>query len=157
MKDQAICCPRFVPEPWDDKVHEWTEKAFVKDKVFSLFHIPINFGRVMTRLIGRVERAAGNIPDWLCLSDHTSLWNIDVFLAVDKKIPDAHNVTLSGRMLSKVYEGPFQETGKWMKDFESRACERGISIKKQYVWYTTCPKCAKKHGKNYVVVFGRIA
>ncbi|MEI6680215.1 MAG: hydrolase [Mariniphaga sp.] len=21
-----------------------------------------------------------------------------------------------------------------------------------YMWYTTCSKCAKKHGKNYVVI-----
>ncbi|MCK7469725.1 MAG: 60S ribosomal export protein NMD3 [Desulfomicrobium escambiense] len=24
------------------------------------------------------------------------------------------------------------------------------------MWYTTCPKCAKKYGKNYVAIVGAI-
>ena len=63
MTDEAICCPEFIAEPWTDKVHEWNNKLFIKDKVFTL----------------------------------------------------------------------------------------------QYMWYTTCPKCAKKYGKNYVVILGQIA
>jgi hypothetical protein len=25
-----------------------------------------------------------------------------------------------------------------------------------YMWYTTCPKCAKKYGKNYVTIIAQI-
>ncbi len=25
-----------------------------------------------------------------------------------------------------------------------------------YMWYTTCPKCAKKYGKNHVVILGAV-
>lgn len=31
------------------------------------------------------------------------------------------------------------------------AGEKGRSVKKAYFFYTTCPKCAKIYGKNYVV------
>ena len=31
-----------------------------------------------------------------------------------------------------------------------------LNIGKWYMWYTTCPKCAKKYGKNYVVIVGQI-
>jgi len=31
-----------------------------------------------------------------------------------------------------------------------------LAVKKQYMWYTTCPKCAQKWGKNYVVIVGQI-
>jgi len=24
------------------------------------------------------------------------------------------------------------------------------------MWYTTCPKCAKKYGKNYVVIIAEV-
>jgi len=78
------------------------------------------------------------------LSDHTSKWNMDVYLAVDKEIPGIENVTLSGEFLSKVYDGPFKETGKWCQDFEALARNKNLNIKKWYMWYTTCPKCAKK-------------
>ena len=30
--------------------------------------------------------------------------------------------------------------------------EQGRSSEKLYFWYTTCPKCAKVYGKNYVVL-----
>ena len=43
-----------------------------------------------------------------------------------------------------------------MKDFENQAKSKGLSVKKVYMWYTTCPKCAKKYGKNYVAVVGEL-
>jgi hypothetical protein len=58
--------------------------------------------------------------------------------------------------LSKVYEGPFEDTGKWYMGFESYAKSKGLGIKKLYVWYTTCPACAEKYGKNYVVIVGEV-
>ncbi len=154
--NKEICCPKFETAPWNETAHEWTNKKFIKDKVFSIFYMPINFGTVMKRLDKKVKNAKGAIPDWLCLSDHTSKWNIDVYLAVDKEIPDAENVTISGEYFSKVYEGPYKDTPKWCKDFEALAKSKKLSIEKQYMWYTTCPKCAKKYGKNYVVIMGKI-
>jgi len=150
------CCPEFDPIPWDDKTFEWENKKFIKDNVFTLFYMPVNFGKVMKRLDEKVTREKATIPDWLCLSDHTSRWNMDLYLAVDKEIADAENTTLSGNFFSKVYEGPFKDTGKWCKDFEELARLKGYTIKKWYMWYTTCPKCARKYGKNYVVVMGLI-
>ena len=153
---KAECCPKFDPAPWDNKVLEWNNKKFIKDKVFTLFYMPINFGSVITRMNDKVEKSMAQMPDWLCLSDHTSKWNMDLYLAVDKEIEGANNVEISGKFLSKVYEGDFKETGKWCKDFESYAKQNNYNIQKMYMWYTTCPKCAKKYGKNYVVIFGKI-
>jgi hypothetical protein len=110
----------------------------------------------MKRLDERVRKAGARMPDCLALSDHTSKWNMDIYLAVDREIPDSENVTLSGKFFSKVYEGDFKETGKWCKDFEGRAKSKGLKIKKWYMWYTTCPKCAKKYGKNYVVIIDQV-
>jgi hypothetical protein len=151
------CCPEFDPAPWDGKVIEWSNKQFIKDKVFTIFYMPVTFGALMKRLDERVREAGATIPDGLCLSDHTSKWNMDVYLAVDKEIPDAVNVQLSGKFLSKVYEGPFKNTGKWCKDFENYARNEGMEIKKWYMWYTTCPKCAKKYGKNYVAILAEVS
>jgi len=155
-KHDTECCPRFNPEPWDDKTFEWSSKKFIKDKVFTFFYMPVNFGRVIVRMMKKVESAGAKIPDWLCLSDHTSKWNMDLNLAVDKEIPNAENIILSGKFFSKVYEGDFKETGKWCKDFESCAKGKNLKVTKMYMWYTTCPKCAKKYGKNYVVIVARV-
>lgn len=151
-----ICCPEFDTIPWDDKTFEWKEKPFIRDKVCTLFYMPLNFSSVMKRFDRKVTYAGAIVPNNLCLSDHTSKWNMDLYLAVDKEIPDAENTTISGKFFSKVYEGPFGDTEKWMKDYETIAKLKGIIIKKQFMWYTTCPKCAKKYGKNYVVIVGQI-
>lgn len=153
--DKDTCCPEFDPAPWDDKTFEWKDKKFLKDRVFAVFNIPLNFGAVMKRLDKQVGGLGATVPDYLCLSDHTSKWGMDVYLAVDKDIPGGNNVTLSGKFLSKVYEGPFKDTWKWCQDFEALAQKRNLEVNKQYMWYTTCPQCAKKYGKNYVVIVGR--
>lgn len=153
---EEICCPAFVSEPWTEKTIEWNQKRFIKDRVFTLFYVPINFGGTMKRLDQIVKDAGATIPENLCLSDHTSKWNMDVYLAVDKEIPGAENVTLSGSFLSRVYEGPYKETGNWCKDFEAFVRDRGQVVKKLFMWYTTCPRCAKKYGKNYVVIVGDV-
>lgn len=154
--EEKECCPRFDSEPWDEKSFDWAEKRFIKDKVLTLFHIPLNFGGVITRLNKKVEAAGANIPGWLCLSDDTSLFNMDIYLAVDCEVPGAENVTITGKFLSKVYEGPFSDTGKWCNDFKAYAKAQGLEIRKWYMWYTTCPICAKKYGKNYVVVIAQV-
>jgi len=66
----------------------------------------------MKKLDEKVRAAHATIPDWMCLSDHTSKWNMKLYLAVNKEIPGEENMTLSGKFLSKVYEGAFQDTEK---------------------------------------------
>ena len=156
MNKEEICCPRFNPTPWDEKTFEWANKRFIKDKVFTLFYIPINFGSAMTRSVRKIEEVGAKMSDALVLSEHTSKWNMDLYLAVDREVPGVENVTLSGKFYSKVYEGDFKKTGKWCNDFESMVKGKGMNVKKWYMWYTTCPKCAKKWGKNYVVIIGKV-
>ena len=155
-EQEPECCPKFDPVSWDDKTFEWHNKKFIRDKVFTLFYMPVNFGSVMKKLDEKLTKADAKVPENVGLSDHTSKWNMDIYLAVDKEIPGAENVTLTGKYFSKVYEGPFSDTGKWMKDYESVAKIKNLAVKKEFMWYTTCPKCAQKYGKNYVVVVGQV-
>jgi hypothetical protein len=150
------CCPRFDPKPWDGKVFRWEGKRFVKVKVLTLFHIPVGFGNAVRMVMKKMDAAGAKSPDWMGLSDHTSMWNMDVYISTDKNVPGLENTTISGKFLSKVYEGPFKDTGKWCKDFAEYARKRKMRVKKMYMWYTTCPKCAKVYGKNYVVIVARV-
>ena len=150
------CCPRFNPAPWDGRELEWQNKRFVKGAVCTLIYMPLNYGLVMKRIQEKIDQHGGHVPDGMWLSDHTSRWNMDLYVAVDREIPGADNVTLSGKFISKVYEGAFRNTRTWMQDFEKSAKEQGHKIKNMYLWYTTCPKCAKKYGKNYVVILARV-
>jgi hypothetical protein len=156
QKQNEECCPRFNPEQWDNKILEWDNKRFIKDKVRSFMFIPLNFGQVMKRLDSKIRNADAETQDYMCLSDHTPKWKMNVYCAVDKEVPGAENITLSGKFLTKVYEGNFKQTGEWCKDFKDFAKSKSLTVKKWYMWYTTCPKCAKKYGGNYVVVVGQV-
>ena len=80
---------------------------------------------------------------------------MDLYVAADKAVPDAENIVLSGKFLSKVYEGDFKDTGKWRQDFKNFAKRKGLKIEKMYMWYTACPKCAKAYGKNHTVIIAK--
>ena len=154
--DETVCCPPFEPVPWDDKIIEWNEKLFAKYSVKCLWYIPLNFGKAMTLLMKATEKQGAEVPDWLCLSDHTSKWNMDIYLAVTKELDGFQHVRLSGKYYSRVYNGNFNQTGEWGKEYQAHANAKSIKTGKLYMWYTTCPKCAKKYGNNYVVFLGNI-
>jgi hypothetical protein len=152
-----ICCPPFDPTPWMEAIFEWKDKLFIKNKVCTLFYVPLNYGGTMKRLNRLLELNSAKTPDLLCLSDHTSKWNIDLYMAVNKEIVGANNVKMSGKFYSRVYEGDYKDTEKWCRDMEAQAGLKNLPIEKMYLWYTSCPKCAKKYGKNYVVIIAKIA
>ena len=42
MDNAEVCCSKFNPEPWDGKEILWKDKLFVKDRVRSFLHVPLN-------------------------------------------------------------------------------------------------------------------
>ena len=156
INPEAVCCPPFDSTHWDDVQISWDNKLFIKEKVATFFYIPLGFGKAMTKLNNLVEKADAKMPDGLCLSQHTSKWNMDLLLAIDREIVGVENLKLTGNFYSKVYEGNYNDTGKWTADFEQLCSKKGYSIEKLFMWYTTCPKCAKKYGKNFTVLIAKI-
>ncbi len=128
-ENEEICCPKFDPASWDGKLLKWNKKMFIQDKVFTFFYMPVNFGSVITKIMKKMEAAGAKSKSWLSLSDHTSKWNMDIYVEVDRKVPGAENVGLSGDFYSKVYEGNFADTSKWCQDFEHTMKAKGIIVK----------------------------
>lgn len=161
MKDQKIqptgCCEPFNPKPWQDKEIVWKDKLFVKDHVISFLHIPLNFGKKVVENMEMIEKANAKAPYQLMLTDEKSLWGADIYIDVAKKVPNARMTTLSGTFITKVFEGPYQNISKWVQEMKKFVENKGKQIKKMYFSYTTCPKCAKAYGKNYVVLFAQIS
>ena len=153
----VVCCPQFNPVSWDSKIFEWDDKKFVKESVRTFFNIPMNFGSVLKKIMKKAEGTDAISSDFLCLTEHTSKWNMDIYLAVNEVIGDLDNTTISGNFYSKVYEGSFGNTKKWCEDYKLQTEKVGLNISKTYNWYTTCPKCVKKYGKNYVTIVGKIS
>ena len=155
-ESETGCCPRFNPEPWDEKEVTFQEKLFVKDHVRSFMHIPLNFGKVMVRNVERIKEAGALVPLPVMLSDEKSLWGADIYIAVSKEVPGAKMARISGTFLAKVFEGPYKDVGKWAKEMKAYVKSKAREIKKMYFFYTTCPKCAKFYGKNYTVILAKV-
>jgi len=150
------CCPRFDPAPWDEKEIRWQDRRFVKDRVTSLLHIPLNFGAVMRRNMSRIEAAGAASGSNVVLSDENSLWGADVYIEVAEDVPGASMANISGTFLCKVFEGPYRNMRKWIAEMKDFVRTKGKEIRKLYFFYTTCPKCAKKYGKNYVAILAQV-
>ena len=155
-KPAGQCCPPFDPVPWNETLITWDKKRFVQDRVTSFLHIPLNFGTVMTRTMQAIEAAEAVAETQIVLADENSLWGADVYVAVAKDVPGARMTSISGTFLSKVFEGPFSNMGKWIKEMQAFVAARGKPVRKFYFYYTTCPKCAKKYGRNYVVILAQV-
>ncbi len=150
------CCPRFDPEPWDDKEVVFENRRFVKDRVRSFLHIPLNFGQVMVRNMERIQASDALAAPPIVLSDENSLWGADVYIAVDKDVPGAEMATISGTFLSRAFEGPYKNIGQWVAQMKDYVASKEKVMEKLYFFYTTCPKCAKAYGKNYVVLLAKV-
>jgi hypothetical protein len=159
-KDKSQCCSKFNPKLWDGKTHHWKNKLFIKDTVPQLFHIP--FPPMVSRMIQRQWKkaqdagAAPDIKDFLWLAYDPSPWKGEHYIHVTKKVPNAENVKLSGKYISKVFDGPYSSVPKWVKEMNMYLSKKHEKSKRYYFYFTTCPKCAKKYGHNYVVAFAQV-
>jgi len=150
------CCPRFNPEPWDEKTVTWRNKKFVQDHVTSVFHIPLNYGAVMARTLSAIQAAGARTDTRIILTDENSLWGADVYIEASKDVPGSKMTSLSGTFLSKVFEGPYRNMPQWIESMKAYAAAQGKHPGKLYFYYTTCPNCAKKYGKNYVAILAEV-
>jgi hypothetical protein len=153
---EETCCPPFDPGPWDEKEIVWQNKKFLQDRVRSFLHIPLNFGAVMRRDMTKIMAAGALTEPTVLLSDEASPWGANVFIDVAKDVPGSKMTTISGKFLSKVFEGPYKNIRTWIGQMHGFVKSRGKEVTKLYFYYTTCPKCAKKYGKNYVVLLAQI-
>jgi hypothetical protein len=150
------CCPPFDPAPWQDREISWVGKPFVKDHVRCLFHVPLNMGRTVMKDMALIAQAHAATDHPLMLCDEKSPWGSDLYIEVRRHVPQASMAYVSGRFLTKVFEGPFRNAGRWAREMKKYVAAKGLRLDRLYFGYTTCPKCAKAYGKNYVVLFAAV-
>jgi hypothetical protein len=150
------CCPPFDPSPWDRQEFRFQDRMFVRDRTYNFLHIPLNMGRMVHRTWNKIQSAGAASEEFVMLSTDPSPWRGEHYFSVSKEVPNADNVTLSGLFLTKVFEGPYRDAGKWVREAQAYVESKGRTLKRLFFYYTTCPKCAKHYGKNYVVAFAEV-
>lgn len=156
-KSTTGCCTLIDPQEWDGETFEFKDKLFAKARTRSFLHVPLNMSSVMSRAQAKIDKAEASVDDFIILSNEASPWHADHYFAVSKEVPGLETERLTGTFMTKVFEGPFKDAQKWYKELIEYVKSKGKKPLKTYFFYTTCPKCSKVYGKNYVVGFEQVA
>lgn len=148
------CCDLIDPKDWDEKEIVWENKKFVTDQVKCFMSIPVDMKQKMQHNMNLIKAADAKPGKFLMLTDG-SKFKMDIYIDVTKDVPDAKMTEISGSFLTKVFDGPFTDIGKWKKAMQQYVLDQEKELKKLYVFFTACPKCAEKYGHNYVVLFAQ--
>ena len=146
------CCPRFNPGGWDRRHLHFRDKLFARTFTNAIFHIPTNMGRVFERTFAALEAADALDPnDMVVLSRDLSPWRSEHLFAASRPVPGLEMVKLTGDFDTEVFEGAYRSVGDWQKELVARVASAENATPLAYFFYTTCPRCAKVYGQNFVV------
>lgn len=150
------CCPRFNPAGWDGQELHFRDKTFVRATTTSAMHVPLNMGKVFARVNDHLREAGAYDPDnFIVLSRDLSSWQAEHLFAISRPVPQEETARLTGDYITRVFEGPYRHARHWHAEMTALARDRGATAGEVYFFYTTCPRCAKAYGRNYVVGVAR--
>ena len=161
---EGQCCPKFIPKKWDKKTFVWKNKPFIKDSIPTLFHIPFPpmIGKKITRMMTLAEKSkkiSSKKDEVLVLFRDPNAFRSEIYISVTGKVPNANNVKISGTFIARVYDGPYNAVPKFIKQMNEYLEKKKKKIPKNsdyVIHYAYCPKCEKKYGHNYMILFAKI-
>ncbi len=156
---ETDCCPRFHAEDWDEKTFIFDNMKFAKASTKSFMYMPLNFGKVMKTSMEAINSSDASDPDrYLIMSQDVSMWKADHYFKVMKEVPGMDMVTLDGKFIAKSYTGEYKDVPKLINEFEAYLKTQGQLLERSqlFIFYTTCPQCAKHYGVNYMVMFAKV-
>ena len=137
------CCPRFKAEAWDNQTLHFENKHFVRVKTKSLMHIPVNMGFVFSKTYKAMQDAdAVDLDQTLVMSRDLSPWSAEHLFAASAPVPGQKMISLSGDYKTRVFDAGYRDSHKLSEEFEDDLELHGLDVEEQYVFFTTCPKCA---------------
>lgn len=137
-----------------NSVFDFKDIDFISAKSKAFLHMPLNLGKVMTETQKAIDESEATLKDqYLILSKDTSAYQTSHLFAVFKAVKDYPMVKLTGEYEARVFDGQYQDVPKFMKILDTEVNNDHKVIEDQWVFYTTCPKCAKAYGHNYMVFF----
>ena len=150
------CCTPFDPTTWDEDEITWNEKVFVMDRVHRFFHVPLDVRRKVQKGMRLIRESDAVTEEALILCDEGSAWGADLYIGTPQATAGSKTVLISGTFLTKVYEGAYRELPHWVADMRRYVASKGQFLKRIYSSYTTCSRCAKAYGRNYVILFAEV-
>jgi hypothetical protein len=134
----------------------WKDRPFVKTRVRSLLHVPLNLPAKIREVKALVERAGAEAPLGVVLIEERSAWSADLYIPASRPVPGAEMAWLSGTFITKVFEGAYRESPERAATMEAYIAGRGRRISRLFHGYTTCPSCARAYGASHIVLFAQV-
>jgi hypothetical protein len=139
----------------------WKNKPFITDSMRTFFHIPSlsSINKKMTSLYNSAKNSkkiSKKTDEVLILFRDPSAFRSEIYFSVTGKVKEAKNVNLSGTFVAKVFDGPYKAVPKFIKEMNEYLAKKGKKAKDYYIHYAYCPKCAKKYGNNFMIIFAKI-
>lgn len=158
------CCPEFNPKKWDGKTIVWKDKKFILESIPQLFHIPFfpMIGIKITKMMNlatKEKKISSKKDEVLILFRDPSPFRSEIYFSVTGNVSDANNTRISGTFIAKVFDGGYNAVPKFIKEMNEYLIKKGKKVPRNdeyYIHYAYCPKCAKKFGHNYQILFAKI-
>ncbi len=156
--NETGCCAIPNIDEWEEREVTFENKPFIRMYTRSFMFVPLNMSKVMRTIQAAATDADAEMPPQqvMILSRDLSPWKAEQLYAVSKLVEGADNLNLTGTFITKVFEGPYQNAKKWYDVLTAFAMSKGKSVKACYLFYTTCPNCAKHYGKNYTIGLAKV-
>ena len=116
-------------------------------------------GKKVTKLSDLVEYSKKSEEDKqnvLLLFRDPSAFKSEIYMSVTGPVSNANNINISGTFMAKVFAGLYNSIPKFIKQMNEYLEDKGKKAKDYYVHYAYCPKCAKKYGNNYMIIFAQV-
>jgi len=162
VKDQE-CCPKFDIKKWDRKTFDLGKRQFIKETIPTLFHIPFPpmIGEKITKMMALAtvaKKIDSKKDEVLVLFQDPSAFKSNIYISVTGNVPRAKNVKIPGNFAARVYDGPYNMIPKFVGDMNAYLEKEGKKVPKNdeyYIHYAYCPKCEKKYGHHYMILFAK--
>ena len=160
LNKEANCCKVFDPAQWNDKMHTWENKMFIRGTMPQILHFPFPgmIRRIMNKLwkLAAEAKAETKQEDFLMLTYDLSPWKCEFYMSVTRSVPGADNVSLSGTYFTKVFDGPYSRVPQYINEMDIFLTQNDMLAKKYYFHEAACPFCDRRYLVNNIVVFAEI-
>lgn len=157
---EAICCPLFETEKWNNVQHAWNAKPFLVETVPEIFHIPLpgTYPKAIQRMWKRAHDAgvAPGPNDFLLLAHDPTAFKSELYMSVTGEVPGGRNEKFTGTFYSKVFEGRYSDIRRFIHQMQESLDAKKMIARKHYIYFPYCPKCARKYGHNYIVILSEL-
>ncbi len=150
------CCRRLGPGAWDRRFWSWDDKPFYRATYLTFFNIPLNLDSVVEKAVEEIGSHNLWTEPMIYLGRDETAFHSSVLISVSRFTDQLPIETLSGRYYSRLFQGPYADSGKYVRETKTDLREQGSDAGETYMYHATCPRCIGEGKPPQTVVFAEV-